>query len=91
MENDFFWAVQFYASPVKISKTSSKFKGLKEIRETKEGKTYKYTTGEVQELDDAVTLQENVRKKGFKDAFVIGFYNGKKISYKEAFEISKKK
>ena len=91
MENDFFWAVQFYASSVKISKTSSKFKGLKEIRETKEGKTYKYTTGEVQELDDAVTLQENVRKKGFKDAFVIGFYNGKKISYKEAFEISKKK
>ncbi len=90
MDKDFFWAVQFYASPVKISKTSSKFKGLSEIRETKEGKTYKYTTGQVEKLDDAVELQSKVRKLGFKDAFVIGFSNGKKVSYKEAVEISKR-
>ncbi len=88
---DFFWAVQFYVSQVKISKTSSKFKGLKDIREVKEGKTYKYTTGEIDDQDDAVNLQSKVRKLGFKDAFVVGFSNGKKVSYKEAVEISKRK
>jgi len=90
-ETDFFWAVQFYVSQVKMSKTSSKFKGLKDIREVKEGKTYKYTTGELDDQDDAVNLQSKVRKLGFKDAFVVGFSNGKKVSYKEAVEISKRK
>ena len=90
-ETDFFWAVQFYVSQVKMSKTSSKFKGLKDIREVKEGKTYKYTTGEIEDQDDAVNLQSKVRKLGFKDAFVVGFSNGKKVSYKEAVEISKQK
>ena len=74
-----------------MSKTSSKFKGLKDIREVKEGKTYKYTTGEIEDQDDAVNLQSKVRKLGFKDAFVVGFSNGKKVSYKEAVEISKQK
>ena len=90
-DTDFFWAVQFYVSQVKMSKTSSKFKGLKDIREVKEGKTYKYTTGEIEDQDDAVNLQSKVRKLGFKDAFVVGFSNGKKVSYKEAVEISKQK
>ncbi len=90
-DDDFFWAVQFYVSQVKISKTSSKFKGLKEIREVKEGKTYKYTTGEIEDQDDAVNLQSKVRKLGFKDAFVVGYSDGKKVSYKEAVEISKRK
>lgn len=90
-DTDFFWAVQFYVSQVKMSKTSSKFKGLKDIREVKEGKTYKYTTGEIEDQDDAVNLQSKVRKLGFKDAFVVGFSNGKKVNYKEAVEISKQK
>lgn len=90
-EQNFFWAVQFYASQVKMSKTSPKFKGLGDIHEVKEGSTYKYTTGQIEVLDDAVSLQSKVRKMGFKDAFVIGFSNGKKVSYKEAVEISKRK
>lgn len=85
------WAVQFYTSPVKLAKNSPKFKELKEIREEKAGKAFKYTTGQLEKLDDAVDLQSKVRKKGFKDAFVVGYYKNKKISFKEALELSKRK
>lgn len=88
---DLFWAVQFYTSPVKIQKSSPKFKEFKDIREEKEGKSFKYTTGQLRKLNDAIELQSKVRKSGFKDAFVVGFVNDKKVSFKEAIEISKKK
>ena len=40
---------------------------------------------------DANQILVAVRNLGFKDAFVVGFSNGKKVSYKEAVEISKRK
>ena len=89
--SDLVWSVQFYSSPEKISKTSPKFKGITEIREDKDGKVYKYSAGNLGSVSDAVELQNKIRKKGFKDAFVIAFYKDKKISYKEAMEISGKK
>ncbi|HNO27104.1 MAG TPA: N-acetylmuramoyl-L-alanine amidase, partial [Leptospiraceae bacterium] len=85
------WSVQFYSSPEKLSLNSSKFKGLDDIREFKEGKTYKYSSGKLSTPSEAVDLQNAIRKKGFKDAFVIAFYNDKKVSYKEAMEIMKSK
>ncbi|MBL0104397.1 MAG: N-acetylmuramoyl-L-alanine amidase [Bacteroidetes bacterium] len=86
--SDLVWSVQFYSSPEKISKTSPKFKGITEIREDKDGKVYKYSAGNLGSVSDAVELQNKIRKKGFKDAFVVAFYKDKKISYKEAMEIS---
>ncbi len=90
-KSDFFWTIQFYASPAKIAKTSSRFKDLSDVKEVKENNTYKYFTGQIADLDDAVVLQSKVRKMGFKDAFIVGFYNDKKVSYKDAIEISKRK
>jgi hypothetical protein len=37
-----------------------------------------------------VEIQREVRDKGYKDAFIIAMYNGKRISLQEAFEIIKK-
>ena len=85
------WAVQFYASPSKISKKSSKFEGVKDVREELENKVFKYTSGQFEKQEDAVVLQSKLRKSGFKDAFVVGYYNDKKVSFKEATELSKGK
>jgi hypothetical protein len=48
-----------------------------------------YTTGNLTNLDDAVKLQKQVRQEGIQDAFVIAFYNGKRITLEQAKEIEK--
>jgi N-acetylmuramoyl-L-alanine amidase len=85
--NELRWGVQFYTSPSRIKSTDPRFKGLKDIRVDFENKTYKYSTGQLTSYDEALALQDKVRQKGFKDAFVVGFQNDKKISLKEALKI----
>lgn len=48
-----------------------------------------YTVGELRNFDDAVKLQEQIRQEGVKDAFVVAYHNGKRITLKEAREITK--
>ncbi|NCB08793.1 MAG: SPOR domain-containing protein [Bacteroidia bacterium] len=48
-----------------------------------------YTTGSLTNLDDAIKLQKQVRQEGVQDAFVIAFYNGKRITLEQAKEIEK--
>lgn len=47
------------------------------------GVTY-YTIGEVSNFKDAVKLQDQIRKESVKDAFIIIFKDGKKLSYSDA-------
>ncbi|MFA9389093.1 MAG: hypothetical protein ACERKD_04770 [Prolixibacteraceae bacterium] len=49
-----------------------------------------YTIGEVKNLDDAIKLQAQIRQEGVKDAFVVAYNNGKRITLKEARELTKK-
>ncbi|MGF7139930.1 SPOR domain-containing protein [Roseimarinus sediminis] len=48
-----------------------------------------YTVGELRNFDDAVKLQQQIRQEGVKDAFVVAYHNGKRITLKEAREITK--
>ncbi len=83
---DIVFKVQFMISPTKIPLTSKKFKGLKDVEEHPWRKTkYKYTSGSETDLDKIVEHQRKVRKL-YPDAFVIAFYKGKKISFKEALK-----
>jgi hypothetical protein len=49
-----------------------------------------YTVGELSNFDDAVRLQNQIRQEGVQDAFVVAFLDGKRITIKEAREISEK-
>ena len=50
-----------------------------------------YTTGNLTTFDDAVILQKQVRLEGVKDAFVVSYYNGKRIPLEEAKKLEKEK
>ena len=49
--------------------------------------TYCYTTGSFATAQEAVRHQKAVREKGFKDAFVVAFLDGERISLQKAKEL----
>jgi len=46
-----------------------------------------YTTGNLTKLEDAVKMQNQVRQEGIEDAFVVPYFNGKRITLGEAKKI----
>lgn len=78
--------VQVYSSAQKLSGKYPKFKPIKHVIEKQVNNEYKYYSGDFQTFAEALEEQNNMRKKGFKDAFVVGFENEQKISVKEAID-----
>ncbi len=76
------YKVQFLSSPKKYALTSDKFKGIEKPWEYEENETYKYTAGEFATKKEAVALQNEMRKTGYTDAFVISTQDGKRIPFK---------
>ncbi|MEO6882643.1 MAG: N-acetylmuramoyl-L-alanine amidase [Bacteroidia bacterium] len=82
--------VQFASFSKKIPLDDKKFDGLKDVWEYQAGEIYKYTAGNFATADKAIALQTKMRKNGFKDAFVVIFKNGKRISTNDAAKLLKK-
>ena len=78
------FAVQVISSAEKLKPGSSRFKGLKDLREEKDNNTYKYTTQRIQNLDEALSIQKTMKEAGFADAFVVAYKQNKRISLKQA-------
>lgn len=76
--------VQFYASATE--EKMSKFAALKpeNITYVKESGMYKYRLGPYSNIEEATKKQTTARNAGYKDAFVIAFKDGKRISVEEA-------
>ena len=67
-----------------------RLKAYSNVSYFKESGVCKYTCGDTTDYDAILKTKAEVQKK-YKDAFVIAFYKGKKISVKEAREIEAKK
>ena len=76
-------------SKVSLATNSSRFRGIENVWEYKHGGVYKYTIGNKRDLPSAIALQSELRKKGFGDAFVVIFQNGKRIPVKFVLDIDK--
>ena len=76
------YKVQIASSDKKIPLTSDKFKDVEKPAEYEDKGIYKYTAGEFSRQEDAIRLQAQLRKNGFKDAFVIAMQDGKRIPLK---------
>lgn len=80
--------VQIETSETKIPSNSSRFKG-RTVLEYKQDNLFKYTTGEfVNDFKGANTLKNELRQKGFPNAFVVAFQNGERISLEKAIKLA---
>lgn len=83
-ESGIIYRVQFYSTPSKVGVSSAKFKGLTEVFEYKSGDNYRYTAGKYTKFSEALKYQATVRGKGYKDAFVVVFKDGKRLMGEDA-------
>jgi len=79
--------VQIASLPNSLTIKPENFKGLTNISEFKVNGVYKYLVGNENSFESAVKLQREIRDKAYKDAFIVAFNNGEKISITEAFKI----
>lgn len=67
------YRVQLFVTSKKRDTRSSDFKGLKKITYTFENKLYKYYYGSASNEEKARELCDQVKAKGFTDAFIVSF------------------
>ncbi|MFY7757880.1 MAG: N-acetylmuramoyl-L-alanine amidase family protein, partial [Flavobacterium stagni] len=79
--------IQISASAKKLETTPSNFKGLKSISmaQTPAG-LYKYMYGETANYEEAKRLLAEAKSKGYNQAFIIAFKDGKSVSVQEALK-----
>jgi len=76
--------VQIAASSKALEPKSYNFKGLSDISRTQSGSIYKYFSGSTSDLNAIKKSQDLAKSKGFPDAFVVAYKNGKQISVADA-------
>ena len=90
ISGDTYYAVQFSTLSRKAPVNDPAFNGVKEVAMYDHNGLYCYVSGHFTNKADAVKRQNEVRALGFKDAFVIAFMNGQRVSVKQADEALKK-
>ena len=85
------YQLQLFITRKQVTDTKDpQFRGLTGCNFYEEGDWFKYTYGSTTDLDEILKLKNSI-KSTFPEAFIIVFYNGKKISLQEAEKISKQK
>ena len=83
------YKVQFMTLKAPLKNNDKRLKAFPDITYYTEDGKYKYTCGDTTDYDAILETKAEVQKK-YKDAFVIAVHEGKKISVKEAREITSK-
>ena len=81
--------VQLATSSKKLELLPQNFKGIKNVEIYKAGGLYRYLVGKESNMTSANSLQLQVRNKGYKDAFIIAFSKGERISISQALKLQK--
>lgn len=84
-----FYRVQLAAVSQEIN--WDQFGGIQPItvEKTNDGKFTKYFAGKFSKYSDTESALSRVRSAGFKDAFIVGYYNGHKMSVEQVREFEK--
>ena len=75
--NNIIYKVQISASKRRLELKSYNFKGLKNLSRIKQGSTYKYFYSSSSDLEEIKEEKKYARSKGFSNAYIVGFENGK--------------
>lgn len=87
---DLVYRIQFLSSPTQLKNNDSLLQGLDDIFVYSENGAWKYTAGIFATTQEALTYQKQVREK-YSDAFIVAFYDGKRVSMVEAKRLSLQK
>lgn len=90
VKTELVYRIQIASSSKPINLKSKKFNHLPHLLEHQEGNMYKYTVGAENTHEAILKLHQDI-KNDFKDAFVIAFKNGQKITIQEAKELEQKR
>lgn len=82
--------VQILSNPKKLASNSPVFKGLNDVESYEHQGAYKFVTGKYSKIEEAIKSQNQLRSDGFKDAFVVAFNNGIRITIVEAKKLMQK-
>lgn len=88
-DNNIIYRIQFFTSEDKIETNNKKFQGLEKIWLYQDNNRWKYTSGEFDDYQNAVKLQNEIRNKGYKDAFIVCFKENFRISLNEARKLER--
>jgi N-acetylmuramoyl-L-alanine amidase len=87
VEEGVVFKVQIATSSVKTDLKPENFKGVEDVGLYEAGGLYRYTVGNEKSMDGANILQLQLRGKGFEDAFIVAFKDGKRIPISEAIKL----
>ncbi|MBP9995508.1 MAG: N-acetylmuramoyl-L-alanine amidase [bacterium] len=79
-ENKIVYKVQFASRSTKAKNPSTTFKNLKDVDCYEHNGVFKYTAGRFPTRAEAAKYQKEVVAKGYKDAFVVKFQDGKRVN-----------
>ena len=85
------YRVQFASMKNKLSTSDKRFEGLEDVWLYEFDGYWKYCAGLFASQKEASNYAQKVRSLGHKDAFVVAFHNGKRISFEQARALSDKK
>ncbi|MES2680534.1 MAG: hypothetical protein V4635_11640 [Bacteroidota bacterium] len=89
IEDGLVFRVQIGAFKTKLANDA--FKGLSPLNgETTPSGYIRYTAGNFNKIENANAVKNDLRSLGYSDAFVVVYYNGKRISLNEALAILEK-
>lgn len=75
--------VQIFATSKKLPAKDSRISGFDDVLiETTEHGIHKYMVGTYNDYEDAIRYQDKLKKKGYKDAFVVAVKNGQRVPLK---------
>ncbi|MFD0964180.1 N-acetylmuramoyl-L-alanine amidase family protein [Pseudofulvibacter geojedonensis] len=78
--------VQLAASSRELALKPYNFNGLDELSKEKTGKIYRYFTGATSSYSKIKEVLKQAKNKKYKDAYIVAYKNGKKISLSEAIK-----
>ena len=87
--SDLSYKVQISSSPKNLETKAFNFKGLSPISVEKDGRVYVYYYGDTSKHREALELLNKAKKKGYKDAYIVAFYQKKRITVERAKQIEK--
>ncbi len=81
------YRVQFMTLSRPLEKGDPDLRGVDDFDRYQQGQYYYYITGRFADIGDAAELLVQIRSKGFKDALLVAFLNGTRISLQQARKI----